>query len=271
MKLHKDWWETNYGKKPDLAFILPWRYAAEKGEPTIYKSKTQKTNDIQFYPTIVSPGETVVITARVHNFSLKTFDKTLKVNYYLGDPDQGGIRLTDIYTKTGSSKDSKMIYGAPEENMDREEYLTFIWKVPDTITCSPRIYAVIDQENEHSEIHENNNVGWNWLNIYGCDRCTYEERIVHSENIIAEQLFFNAYPNPFSSGCRIRFSLPQPEDVQIDLYNLAGYKISTVAKRMYDSGEHEVSLSGENLSNGIYVCRINAGTYSEVIKLAMIR
>jgi len=268
---NKDWWKGKYGANPDLAFILPWRYATEKGGEGVPISKKQKTNDIQFYPTIVSPGDTVVITARVHNFSLKTFNDPLKVNYYLGDPEQGGIMLTDIYGNTGSSKNSTMIYGATKVDEDREEYLNFIWKVPKTLNCSPRIYAVIDQENEHTEIHENNNVGWNMLNIYNCNKCEYVEIKTHTENIIAEQLFFNAYPNPFSSDCRIRFSLPQPEDVQIDLYDIAGHKISTVAKRQYDSGEHEVSLSGENLSNGIYICRINAGTYSEVIKLAMIK
>jgi hypothetical protein len=261
------WWVNNYGQNPDLAFIQPSRYATEKGSAGVLVSVKQKTSDIQFCPTIVNPGDTVVITARVHNFSLKNFNESIiKLDYYLDYPDDRGVKLTDIYNVTGSSKRcTNMSY----PNTDREEILTFIWKVPTTVTCSPRIYAVIDPENEYMEIHKNNNVGWNRLRIYDCDTCSYEETL--GENIIAEQLFFKAYPNPFNSACQISFSLLQAEDVQIDLYNLTGQKIANVAKGMYDSGEHKVSLSGENLGNGIYVCKIQAGTYREVIKLVVIR
>jgi hypothetical protein len=265
------WWEKHYSTNPDLAFILPWRYATEKGV-NVTVSRKQKTSDIQFYPPIASPGDTVAIIARVHNFSLKTFDGLLNVDFYLDDPVDGGVKLTDIYGVSGSSKHSLMKYGnsdAPE--FDREEFLTFMWKVPDTVSCSPRIYAVIDPDNVYTEIHKSNNVGWNMLNIYNCQDCIYVERFTSTQNLLARQLNFTAYPNPFSSHCQIRFSLPQPETVQIDLYNLSGHKVATIANEMYGSGEHEVSVNAENLGNGVYFCRITAGAYSEIIKLILVR
>jgi hypothetical protein len=270
-KDNMDWWEENYGQDPDLAFILPWRYATEKGV-NVTASRKQKTSDIQFYPPIARPGDTVVIIARVHNFSLKDFDDLLKVDYYLGNPADGGVKLTDIYGVTGSSKYSTMIYGAKDAINDREEYLTFIWEVPDTVSCSPRIYGVIDPENVYTEIHKNNNVGWNLLNIYDCQECKYAETITQTENISSDKTYyFQAYPNPFSSYCQIRFSLPQPEDVQIDLYNLTGHKVGIVTSERYDSGEHEVSLNAENLATGVYILRITAGSYSEVTRLVLVR
>jgi opacity protein-like surface antigen len=265
------WWVKHYGKNPDLAFILPWRYATEKGSDGIAISKKQQTSDIQFYPPIVNPGDTVVVIARVHNFSLETFQGLLDVDFFLGDPVDGGVKLTNIYGVTGSSRHSTMIYGATDAIYDREEYLTFLWKIPDTVSCSPRIYAVIDPDNVYTEIHKNNNVGWNMLNIYDCQECKYVERFTSTENILSRQINFRAYPNPFSSHCQIRFSLPQPEAVQIDLYNLAGHKVAIITSAMYGSGEHEVSLNAENLGNGIYICRITAGNYSENIKLILIR
>jgi hypothetical protein len=268
---NNSWWKKHYDTNPDLAFILPWRYASEKGSVGVPISQKQKTSDIQFYPSIVSPGDTVVIIARVHNFSLKTFDDTLKLDFYMGDPHDGGVKLIDIGGNQRISKHSTMIYGETDPNMDREELLTFIWKVPESVDCCPRIYAVIDPENEYTEIHKNNNVGWSLLRIYGKSNCAYNESYTHTESFIAEQINFRAFPNPFSTNCQIRFSLPQPEEVLVDLYDLAGHKIATVAKGMFDAGEHEVSLSGGSLSNGIYICRINAGVYSEVIKLSLIR
>ncbi|SHI65582.1 Por secretion system C-terminal sorting domain-containing protein [Tangfeifania diversioriginum] len=267
--LDNGFWKKNYGQNFDLAFILPWRYATEKGTLKVPVSQKQKTSDIQFYPPIASPGDTVAIIARVNNFSLKEFKDFVKIEFYIGEPgvENGGVKLTDIDGETTSSKYSKMKYGEDE----REEYLTFVWEVPDTVTCSPRIYAVIDPDSVYTEIHENNNVGWNLLNIYGCAPCKYKEIITQTKNIIAEQQSFKAWPNPFSTDCKVSFSLLQTENVQIDLYNLAGHKISTVVKGVYNSGEHVVSLSSGNLGNGIYICKICAGTYSEAIKLIVLR
>jgi hypothetical protein len=264
------WWKP-YRDNFDLAFILPWRYATEKGSENVTVSRKQKTSDIQFYPPIARAGDTVVIIARVHNFSLKTFDDILKVDFYLGDPADGGVKLTDINGVTGSSRPSTMIYGATDAIHDREEYLTFIWEIPDTVSCSPRIYGVIDPENVYTEIHKNNNVGWNMLNIYDCQDCKYAETITHAEKIHAGQPKFIAYPNPFSSHCQIRFSLPRPENVQIDLYNLTGHKVAIVTSQWYDSGEHEVGLNAENLATGVYILRISAGSYSEVTRLMLVR
>jgi hypothetical protein len=266
-----DWWEDNYGAQPDLAFILPWRYATEKGGEDVKISRKQKTNDIQFFHPIVSPGDTVIITTRVHNFSLKTFDDSLKVDYYLGDPAEGGVKLTDINGKIRSSVRSTMIYGATDAINDCEEYFTFLWEVPDTVTCSPRIYAVIDEEGSYAEIHENNNVGWNLLNIYDCEECKYVERITGSGEIAAPTATVRAYPNPFSSTCMIRFVLPQPEKVRIELFDLSGQTAAIVTEGSYGVGEQEVVLNAGGLSDGIYFCRVSAGNYSEIIKLVLLR
>jgi hypothetical protein len=266
-----DWWELNYSNEPDLAFILPWRYATEKGSDNVKISRKQKTSDIQFFHPIVYPGDTVIITTRVHNFSLKTFDDLLKVEYYLGDPAEGGVKLTDIYGESGSSKYSTMIYGASDALNDCEEYFTFIWEVPDTVTCSPRIYAVIDEENYHAEIHENNNTGWNLLNIYDCKECKYVERITRSEDVTVSRSFLRAYPNPFDSYCMIRFSLPQPEEVRIELIDLSGQITVLVEEASYGIGEQEIQLNARELNDGIYFCRISAGTLNETIKLVLMR
>lgn len=266
-----DWWNENYGQKPDLAFILPWKYAVEKGSENIKPSKKQKTSEIQFYPRIVSPGDTVCITARVHNYSLLKFENYLKVRYYLGDPEMGGVELTDIYGETGSSRLVTMMYLAEDANIDFEEYLSFNWQVPDTITCSPRIYAVIDPENEIDEIHESNNRGWNVLPILECTNCEYAENYIDVENTRADLFSFRTYPIPAVSWSRIAFSLPHPEHVTIELFNLSGHKLATVTDAMYAQGEQEVSYPVGNLSEGLYIYKLTAGKYCRTIKFSVMR
>lgn len=262
-----DWWNDNYGQKHDLAFILPWRYAIEKGSEYVKTSKLQSTNEIQFFPKVVSPGDTVTIVTRVHNYSLLPFNDELNVSFYLGNPQDGGVKLTDIYGAMGSSKTSTMDYAAPDPALDFEDYLTFNWQVPDTISCSPRIYAVIDEENAYDEIHENNNTGWNTLRIATCTECTYRDSYVSAEPMQAPNYSFNCYPNPTDSYSRIRFHLPVAQDVLIEVYDLSGRLVTVVEKANYPFGEHVIEFNTANLGKGLFLYRFSAGQEVRTAKL----
>ncbi|MBN2487156.1 MAG: T9SS type A sorting domain-containing protein [Bacteroidales bacterium] len=262
-----DWWLEKYGNNPDLAFILPWRYATEKGSTDTKISKKQKTSDIQFYKPIVKPGDTVCIIARVHNYSLADFNNKLEIEFFLGDPLEGGIKLTDIFGQGSCSKNVSMVYGAEDVDFDNEEYLAFNWKVPDTITCSPRIYAVIDPDNLYTEIHKNNNTGWNKLYIIGCKECQYPERVSFTESPQANTIQIEAYPNPFSGYTNIRFYLPVAERVKIELFTLSGVKVADIANDIYPAGQQEIRFEAGNLRQGAYFYKVSAGNKANTAKL----
>ena len=73
------WWEENYGQKPDPAFIMPFRYGPEKGNTYEYESKRILTSDIRYFPFDPLPGDTITILTAVRNFSLKDMVRNLKV------------------------------------------------------------------------------------------------------------------------------------------------------------------------------------------------
>ncbi|MBN1184267.1 MAG: T9SS type A sorting domain-containing protein [Bacteroidales bacterium] len=262
-----DWWENKYGQKPDLAFILPWRYATEKGGQNVKLSKKQKTNDIQFIKPLAETGDTVCIAVRIHNYSLKTFNERIHLNLYLGDPESNGILLEDIYGNSDISKDVVMMFDATEENLDKEEYFTFNWKVPDTITCSPRIYAKIDPDNEFEEIHENNNLGWNKLLIAGCRECSYAERTAQYKVLDNNSLKLHVYPNPVQTECNIEFFSDKEEHINIDLYNLSGTLVQNIANNIYSIGKHSIILKADHLDAGMYFLKVSANKSSSTLKL----
>ncbi len=260
-----DWWNENYGQKPDLAFILPWRYAVEKGSDQIKPSMKQRTREIQFYPPFANPGDTVTITTRVHNYSLLTFDDFLDVKLYIGDPEMGGVELTDISGEKGISKPSTMIYGASDANLDFEEYMNFYWQVPDTVTCSPRIYAVIDPDNLYEEIHENNNKGWNVLPMVDCDDCGYIE--VGREPHYTAQAFLETFPNPAGEYSVVRFSLARQGNVMLEIYDISGKRVDVVADRWYPAGDHTLNYATGKLEDGVYYYRMTSGNVTRTAKL----
>lgn len=68
------------------------------------------------------------------------------------------------------------------------------------------------------------------------------------------------YPNPFNPETTITFSLPQARHVQVKIFTIDGREVSSLINGELKEGEHKIVFNGKNLSSGIYVCRLQAGT-----------
>lgn len=66
-------------------------------------------------------------------------------------------------------------------------------------------------------------------------------------------------PNPFNPTTTIHFTLSEALDVQLEVYNLVGQKVATLANGPYAAGTHRVSFDGRELPSGIYFSRLSAG------------
>ena len=60
------------------------------------------------------------------------------------------------------------------------------------------------------------------------------------------------FPNPFNPSTMIHFYVEYEGQVQIDVYDITGSKISTLVKKHFDTGIHTAQFIGENYSSGIY-------------------
>jgi len=82
------------------------------------------------------------------------------------------------------------------------------------------------------------------------------------------------YPNPFNPETVIRYRLPSPTNVNLDIYNLLGGKIKTLVSQKQSTGLHQVRWNGRNdagipVANGVYVYQLktNAGIQSKKLML----
>ena len=66
-------------------------------------------------------------------------------------------------------------------------------------------------------------------------------------------------PNPFSNQTTIRFSLPSAETVSIQVYDVLGQLVATLAEGPLAAGDHAVTLDGSRLASGAYVYRLSHG------------
>jgi len=82
-------------------------------------------------------------------------------------------------------------------------------------------------------------------------------------------------PNPFSSLTTIRFALPGPEHVRLEIYDLAGRRVATPADGSFPAGFHAIAWDrrtqgGRTMQPGVYLYRIDAGEFHDQRKLILL-
>ena len=84
-----------------------------------------------------------------------------------------------------------------------------------------------------------------------------------------ESIAINISPNPFSESTSIEMSLSQSSDVTIELFDLQGRKITTVASQNFSEGKNEINFSRESLGAGIYFLQLKTATETFTGKLVI--
>jgi len=69
------------------------------------------------------------------------------------------------------------------------------------------------------------------------------------------------YPNPFNPATTIGFALPKRSHVTLTLLNTLGQQVGQLINGEVDAGYHEVKLDGTNLASGVYIYRLQAGSF----------
>lgn len=76
------------------------------------------------------------------------------------------------------------------------------------------------------------------------------------------------YPNPFNPTTMIRFALPQSEFVTLRVYDTVGRQVATLVNGQTAAGMHQVTFDATNLSSGVYIYQLQAG--SQILNSKMI-
>ena len=89
-----------------------------------------------------------------------------------------------------------------------------------------------------------------------------------SINHVANDIRVQLYPSPATStqDMNLDMTIDGKKNINIDVYDLLGHKLSSVASGTFNSGKHTFPISTANLSAGIYICNIVADGAVKTIK-----
>jgi hypothetical protein len=84
-----------------------------------------------------------------------------------------------------------------------------------------------------------------------------------------EFVLYQNYPNPFNPNTLISYQLPVTSDVTLKVYDVLGNEIATLVNEEKPAGEYEVEFNASSLSSGMYLYKLQAGTFVQTKKMIL--
>jgi ligand-binding sensor domain-containing protein len=82
---------------------------------------------------------------------------------------------------------------------------------------------------------------------------------------------YQNFPNPFNPSTSIRFSVPQRTHVQLKVFDIIGCEITTLLNEELEAGNYDITFNAGDISTGVYIYQLKAGTYMESKKMLLLR
>ena len=185
-------------------------------------------------------------------------------------PDKTNLRLTNY----GSSKQYTLIlrrsstdgtvhfrHGSISLSSNSVHHIEPVWESVETEPVQILIDVGADGTVDDTVTVENETTG------------TVEDQNRQTSNDATPTRFALAqnYPNPFNPETTFKFAIPQDGYVMLKIYDLLGNEVATVLSESLSSGEHTVAWSAESVAAGVYLYRLQSGSYSQTRKLVLLK
>ncbi len=138
---------------------------------------------------------------------------------------------------------------------------------PDQEKMGDYFHMVSDEESAHLA----------WANTLNGEQDVYYSRItpgtVGISNTSDKQNSFSltSYPNPSKGNSTIRYNLHENSKVSLGIFDIYGNEVINLFKEEQPAGLHNFTFNADDLADGVYFCKIQAGNFTETIRLMLIK
>ncbi len=92
-----------------------------------------------------------------------------------------------------------------------------------------------------------------------------------TNSLPAEYELSQNYPNPFNSTTVIKYSVSKSGYVTLKVYNVLGQELATLFSGEQQAGNHMIEFNADKYSSGIYLLRLQAGNFTAVKKMILLK
>jgi hypothetical protein len=113
--------------------------------------------------------------------------------------------------------------------------------------------------------------------LYRLKQMDFDGKVSYSKevniDIMAPAVFAleQNYPNPFNPATSIKYSIPLDGIVSLVVFNILGEKVFTLVNQNMKAGKYEVKFDASHYASGIYFYRLDAGEYSSIKKMILMK
>ena len=93
----------------------------------------------------------------------------------------------------------------------------------------------------------------------------------HEEQIAGEFRLNQNYPNPFNPSTTITYAIPDQTDVRLEVYNINGQRVAVLVDEVQQAGEHRVPFDASGLASGVYLYRLQAGSFTKTERMVLLK
>lgn len=79
------------------------------------------------------------------------------------------------------------------------------------------------------------------------------------------------YPNPFNPTTTLELFLKRSQHVRVDIYNVNGERVDTVADTFMARGTHTLSWNAASLPAGVYMASVETASQRSVVKMMLLK
>lgn len=247
----------NYSQH-DPALNMPWRLDQQRGLIVEDPTALFQCKSISLSQKNPEPGDTVVVSVRIYNYSLVDVIDPVQVSFFMGNPLWDGVLQSDINGETLFTLNG----GIPAQGF---RTLSMTWIAPADNQLIGRLYAQIDPNNQLSETHEENNIGYLPLGIYYLN----DNEVNVSEYTSNSIQGLMCYPNPAQERINIAFHNAMADEFMIEVYDMQGRLAKTYPFSQLPQGFQERSIDVSELPKGIYVLKLANENISATTKMVI--
>jgi hypothetical protein len=79
------------------------------------------------------------------------------------------------------------------------------------------------------------------------------------------------FPNPFNPSTTIRYELSERSHVVLRVFSILGEEVWTLVDEVKDAGSMSTEFHAGGLASGVYIYRLQAGSFAQTRKMLLMR